>query len=141
MKKPKRVFLLGASGMGMAPLAFFLRGAGVEVEAFDDYFREPLRSQMLEAGVEVLLEPVPHEKPDYIVHSSAINRSDSRLSSFRGTSSKIFKRGDFLAEYSKSFKTVAIVGSHGKTTTTGMLTWALAKEDFSFSYLVGGRFK
>jgi len=141
MKKPKRVFLLGASGMGMAPLAFFLRGAGVEVEAFDDYFREPLRSQMLEAGVEVLLEPVPHKKPDYIVHSSAINRSDSRLASFRGTSSKIYKRGDFLAEYSKSFKTVAIVGSHGKTTTTGMLTWALTKEDFSFSYLVGGRFK
>ena len=41
MKKPQRVFLLGASGMGMAPLAFYLSGAGVEVEAFDDYFRDP----------------------------------------------------------------------------------------------------
>ena len=68
MKKPKRVFLLGASGMGMAPLAFFLRGAGVEVEAFGDYFREPLRTQMSDAGIDVLLEPVPHKKPDYVVH-------------------------------------------------------------------------
>ena len=47
MKKPQE-FLLGASGMGMAPLAFYLSGAGVEVEAFDDYFREPLRTQMEE---------------------------------------------------------------------------------------------
>ena len=36
MNKPERVFLLGASGMGMAPLAFYLRSSGVEVEAFDD---------------------------------------------------------------------------------------------------------
>ena len=94
MKKPKRVFLLGASGMGMAPLAFFLRGAGVEVEAFDDYFREPLRSQMLEAGVEVLLEPVPHKKPDYIV--IRVPSTDRiKTSWFHGTSSKIYKRGDF----------------------------------------------
>ena len=53
----------------------------------------------------------------------------------------MYKRGDFLAEYSKRFKTVAVVGSHGKTTTTGLLTWALTTKDFKFSYLAGGRFK
>jgi UDP-N-acetylenolpyruvoylglucosamine reductase len=141
MTKPKRVFLLGASGMGMAPLAFYLRGAGVEVEAFDDYFREPLRSQMQEAGIKVLMEPVPLETPDCVIRSSAIGSTDSRLSPFRSGSIKIYKRGDFLAEYSKQFKTVAIVGSHGKTTTTGMLSWALSEIGFNFSYLVGGRFK
>lgn len=140
MNKPKRVFLLGASGMGMAPLAFYLCGAGVEVEAFDDHFREPLRTQMEDAGVKVLLEPVPLKKPDYVIRSSAINPLDKRLSSFH-SSVKMYKRGDFLAEYSKRFKTVAVVGSHGKTTTTGLLTWALTQKDFKFSYLAGGRFK
>ena len=127
--------------MGMAPLAFYLSGAGVEVEAFDDYFREPLRTQMEEAGVKVLLEPVPLKKPDCVIRSSAINPTDGRLSSFRSASVKIYKRGDFLAEYSKNFKTVAIVGSHGKTTTSGLLSWALRQINFNFSYLVGGRFK
>ena len=72
--------------MGMAPLAFYLSGAGVEVEAFDDYFREPLRTQMEEAGVKVLLEPVPLKKPDCVIRSSAINPTDGRLSSFRSAS-------------------------------------------------------
>ena len=134
MNKPKRVFLLGASGMGMAPLAFYLCGAGVEVEAFDDHFREPLRTQMEDAGVKVLLEPVPLKKPDYVIRSSAINPSDKRLSSFH-SSVKMYKRGDFLAEYSKKFKTVAVVGSHGKTTTTGLLTWALTQKKISNSLI------
>ena len=100
MKKPERVFLLGAGGMGMAPLAFYLCGAGVEVEAFDDHFKEPLRTQMEEAGVKVLLEPVPLKRPDYVVRSSAISPSDERLSPFR-SSSKIYKRGDFCRVFKK----------------------------------------
>ena len=141
MNKPERVFLLGASGMGMAPLAFYLRSSGVEVEAFDDYFREPLRTQMQDAGIKVLMEPVPLQKPDCVIRSSAISPSDARLSSFRSGSITIYKRGEFLAEYSQGLKTVAIVGSHGKTTTTGMISWALTQVGFDFSYLVGGRFK
>ena len=46
MKKPKRVLLLGAGGMGMAPLALYLKGSGLQVEAYDDRFREPLRSHL-----------------------------------------------------------------------------------------------
>ena len=38
MKRPKKVLLLGAGGMGMAPLALYLKGAGVRVEAYDDCF-------------------------------------------------------------------------------------------------------
>ena len=127
--------------MGMAPLAFYLKGAGIEVEAFDDYFREPLRTQMSDMGVKVLLEPVPLNAPDYVIRSSAITASDPRLASFDSSTTRIYKRGDFLAEYSKSSKTVAVVGSHGKTTTTGLLSWALTQVGFDFSYLVGGRFK
>ena len=46
-----------------------------------------------------------------------------------------------LAHICKSKKVVAVVGSHGKTTTTGMLTWALDQIGFDFSYMVGGRFR
>ena len=46
MRSPKRVLLLGAGGMGMAPLALYLQGAGIQVEAYDDRFREPLRTNL-----------------------------------------------------------------------------------------------
>ena len=67
MKNPKRVLLLGAGGMGMAPLAFYLRGAGIQVEAYDDRFAEPLRSRLLGEGIEVLGEPMPTDEPDCVI--------------------------------------------------------------------------
>jgi len=56
MKRPKKVLLIGAGGMGMAPLALYLRGAGVRVEAYDDRFTEPVRSSLVEQGVHILDE-------------------------------------------------------------------------------------
>jgi hypothetical protein len=69
MKTPKSVFLLGAGGMGMAPLALYLQGAGIQVSAHDENFREPLRSQLSESGIEVLGEPIPAQIPDCIIRS------------------------------------------------------------------------
>ena len=57
MNLPKSAFLLGASGMGMA-LSLYLQGAGIQVSAHDENFREPLRTQLEDAGVEVLVEPI-----------------------------------------------------------------------------------
>ena len=61
MRKPKRVLLLGGGGMGMAPLAHYLSGAGVQVEAHDNRFTEPVRSELLKCGVEILEEPIPRK--------------------------------------------------------------------------------
>ena len=65
MKNAGNVFLLGASGMGMAPLAIYLQGSGLSVEAYDDHFCEPLRKMMQDEGIQVLHEPNPIETPDY----------------------------------------------------------------------------
>ena len=75
MRKPKNVLLLGAGGMGMAPLALYLQGAGLHVEAFDDRFREPLRTQLEESGICVLSEPISIRKPDCVIRSSAVSLS------------------------------------------------------------------
>ena len=95
---------------------------------------------MEEAGVKVLLEPVPLKKPDCVFDQVQLILQTEDFLPFGLPQSKYIKRR-FLAEYSKNFKTVAIVGSHGKTTTSGLLSWALRQINFNFSYLVGGRFK
>ena len=78
--------------MGMAPLAMYLSANGYAVEAFDDFFREPLRAQLEKAGVRIINEPYPLEKPDYVVRSSAVQASDSRLLSFE---TQDIKPGEF----------------------------------------------
>lgn len=140
MKTPKRVLLLGAGGMGMAPLALYLKGAGVQVEAYDDRFREPLRSHLENAGIDVLSEPTPLKNPDCVVRSSAISLDNKLVKNWVTMGVPVFQRGEFLARFIAKKKILAVVGSHGKTTTVGMLCWALEKMNFSFSYLVGGSF-
>ena len=141
MKNPKRVLLLGAGGMGMAPLAFYLRGAGIQVEAYDDRFTEPLRTRLLGEGIEVLGEPIPTGEPDCVIRSSAVSEESSQVSHWIKKGIPVFRRGEFLAKFTAHRKTLAIVGSHGKTTTTGMLVWALDQVGFQCSYLIGGCFR
>ena len=66
--------------MGMAPLAFYLRGAGIQVEAYDDRFTEPLRTRLLGEGIEVLGEPMPTGEPDCVIRSSAVSEESSQVS-------------------------------------------------------------
>ena len=141
MRRPKRVLLLGAGGMGMVPLALYLRGAGVRVEAFDDQFHEPIRSHLIEHGVKLLDELSPIKEPDCIVHSSAINHDESRLKKLKLSGIPFYRRGEFVANLFSRHKIIAVVGSHGKTSVTGKLAWALDLCGFETSHLVGGQFK
>ena len=134
------MFMFGASGMGMAPLACYLAGSGTLVEAYDDNFKEPVYTLLQECGVTVLHEPNPLRKPDLIIRSSAVSEKDPRLIPFKKSLLPIYRRGSFISRFCKSKRVVVIAGSHGKTTTTGMLVWALREVGFSFSYMVGGRF-
>ena len=99
MKTPKRVLLLGAGGMGMAPLALYLKGAGVQVEAYDDRFREPLRSHLENAGIDVLSEPTPLKNPDCVVRSSAISLDNKLVKNWVTMGVPVFQRGEFLARF------------------------------------------
>ena len=141
MKRPRKVLLLGAGGMGMAPLALYLRGAGVRVEAFDHQFREPLRTKLEESGVRILHEPEPHLKPDCVIRSSAIPGNEPIVTAWEDSGVPVYKRGDFLAELFSRKKVIAVVGSHGKTSVAGRIAWALNRLNFPISYLVGAQFR
>jgi UDP-N-acetylenolpyruvoylglucosamine reductase len=140
MKRPRKVLLLGAGGMGMAPLALYLRGAGVRVEAFDHKFREPLRTELENAGVKILHEPEAILTPDCVVRSSAIPADDPMVSEWVNADVPVYKRGEFLSSLFSRKRVIAVVGSHGKTSVAGRIAWALERLNFPCSYLVGAQF-
>jgi len=141
MKRPKKVLLLGAGGMVMSPLALYLRGAGVRVEAYDDCFTEPGKSYLIEKGIHVLDELNPIKVPDCIVHSSAIQKDDKFLLQCENSDIPIYRRGEFLAKLFARHRVIAVVGSHGKTSVSGRLAWVLRECKFEASHIIGAQFQ
>ncbi len=137
---PEAVCLLGIGGMGMAPLAIYLAQAGCQVTGWDDNLLPHVRVLLERYGIEILdTDASMPTSPSLLVRSSAV-REDHPMIQRIGQGVRCLRRGEFLAEISTGKNLVAIVGSHGKTTTTGMLIDMLGDVGFDFSYVLGGLF-
>lgn len=133
------IFLLGAGGMGMLPLALYLKQMGHKPIAYDDAFSEPVKA-ILEALAIPIVKDLPTHSVDTVVYSSAIVSSHPIYQKALALGLPVEKRGAYWARLVASKKLLAVVGSHGKTTTTGILIELLESAGFSFSYMLGGLF-
>lgn len=136
----QRVHLIGAGGMGMAPLGLYLAGLGFKVSGEDDGWNPAVRALLERAGVTVTATGALPDEAQLVVHSSAIaaTHESRRRATARGLPQ--VRRGEMLAEVVKGRKLVAVVGSHGKTTTTAMLITALQRAGFACDWVLGGLF-
>jgi UDP-N-acetylmuramate--alanine ligase len=136
----ERVHLVGAGGMGMAPLGLYLAGLGFKVSGEDDGWNPTVRALLEQAGVAVTATGALPDEAQLVVHSSAIapTHNSRRRATARGLPQ--VRRGEMLAEVVKGRKLVAVVGSHGKTTTTAMLITALQRAGFACDWVLGGLF-
>ncbi|MBR3085084.1 MAG: FAD-binding protein [Kiritimatiellae bacterium] len=129
------VHMVGAGGIGMSGLAILFAGEGRRVSGCDVAFGPSVRKWLADAGVDLLcghspshVEPSP---PDLIVRTPAVRDDNPELAAARRLGVRIMSRGEALAGYAASRATVAVCGSHGKTTTsclTAMLLNALASK-------------
>lgn len=140
MTLPSRILMVGTSGMGMAPLALWLCRAGVEVWGHDDHAQPAVRQMLEEAGTRWLESGGEVPSCDLVVRSSAVAESHPLLQRARAQGTPILRRGEMLAQVARPFRLVAVVGSHGKTTTTAMIVAALQQAGFPCHYIVGGLF-
>ncbi|MGE9296895.1 MAG: UDP-N-acetylmuramate dehydrogenase [Puniceicoccales bacterium] len=136
---PDAAFMLGVGGMGMAPLAIYLAEAGVAVTGWDDGLRPEVAQLLVRHGV-TLSGELP-EKPGLVARSSAIGESHPLYREAINRGARVVRRGELLAEVVAGRKLVAVVGSHGKTTTTGLLIHLLCDAEFDCGYLLGGLFR
>lgn len=136
----QRVHLLGAGGMGMTPLGLYLRARGFAVSADDDAWNPATRAWLERAEVTIV---TPGELPadaELVVFSPAVAATHPlrQLATARGLPQ--VRRGEMLAEVTRDRRLVAVVGSHGKTTTTAMLITALVRARFECGWVLGGLF-
>lgn len=126
----------------MAPLAGWMARAGCSVFGCDDNLQESVRRFLADSGVELrdfmLAEQL--NRFDRIVHSSAVKPDHPLMAAASGLGLETLRRGEMLAEIAASKRLVAVVGSHGKTTTSGMIAHAIRQCDAEVNYIVGGMF-
>lgn len=125
----------GICGMGMSPLAMFLRAGGDEVAGFDDSPNSAVKEMLLSCGVKFCAERAPDFCPDEFIISSALKSAESGLKKIG--CKKFSRRGEALAAIAKSRVLIGVCGSHGKTTTTTLISHAIQKLGLDAGYITG----
>lgn len=137
-----KIHFIGIDGISMSALAAIMQHNGHLVSG-SDLKISPLSQRLIDNGATVFLEQVAKNidevNPDKVVYTAAIKDTNEELIAARKLGIPVLERAEFLgeltAEYSKS---IAVAGSHGKTTTTAMLATALIKGKANPTALVGG---
>lgn len=137
------VHFIGCGGAGMFPLALILIELGYKVSG-SDMKRGANTDILLQRGAEINVghneENLPKEAKTLVVYSSAVPDDNPELSLAHAKGLTCLRRGEMLGCLSQLYKrTVAISGSHGKTTVTGMLAHIMESSGVQAGYMIGGK--
>jgi len=135
----RRLHFVGIGGAGMSGPALVCHELGAEVsgsDRADSSYMERLRAAGLEPAVGHDAANLP-EGADVVV-STAIDEDNPELRLARRRGQTVVHRGELLAELCAEKRLIAIAGTHGKTTTTAMLAWALREVGADPAFFVGG---
>lgn len=138
LSRPLRVHLVGVAGSGMSGLALLLMGMGHRVSGSDRVTTaETERMQGLG-----LRFSSPHtagavEGAELVVYSSAIRPDNSALAAARQKGIRLMRRAECLAAILHTRKGIIVSGTHGKTTTSAMVAYALREAGLRPSHYVG----
>ncbi|MCO5315442.1 MAG: UDP-N-acetylmuramate--L-alanine ligase [Solirubrobacterales bacterium] len=135
----RRLHFIGIGGAGMSGLAAVAHRLGAEVtgsDRTDSSYLERLRNEGLRPEVGHAPENLPEGAE--VVVSTAIWEDNPELALARARDARVIHRSELLAELCRARRTVAVAGTHGKTTTTGMLVHALRELGMDPAFFVGG---
>lgn len=138
LSSPRRIHVVGIGGPGMSPLALLLAGLGHSVTG-SDVRESDVIEQLRSAGIHVALghsADLVHGV-DVVVYSTAIPAHNVELLEAHALGLPVRHRSNLLASLAQSQDTIGIAGTHGKTTTSALLTAMLQEGKKSPSCIIG----
>ena len=144
----KKYFFIGIGGIGMSSIAQYLYEKGNTILGYDASENRSVKI-LIKKGVEVINKLSLERIPDYmkeedviVVYTPAIPDDNIFLKYFRSNGNNpIFKRSEILGEISKQSKCIAVAGTHGKTTTTAIISHLFHSSGIHFKAFIGGIMK
>ena len=131
---------IGIGGIGMGTLAKLLLSHGVRVSG-SDVRENDMCGDLRVRGADV---HIGHSREhigrdvDYVIFSSAVKKDNPELLEAHARNIPIVKRGQLLAELMEGHLTITVAGSHGKTTTTSMVSHMLIRAGLDPTTAIGG---
>ena len=144
MVKEDTYYFIGIGGIGMSSIAKYLGANNFKVGGYDltkTDITETLEKNGIEINYKDELNSIPSQFTNQdviVIFTPAITTKNRQLGFFKSQGNPIFKRAEFLGILTKKFKTIAIAGTHGKTTTAAIVTHLFYKTRQSFTAFVGG---
>jgi UDP-N-acetylmuramate--alanine ligase len=139
-KKIKNIYFLGIGGIGMSALARYFNNNGVKVSGYDKT-PTPLTDQLVNEGIAVhFVDDIKYipKKVDLVIYTPAIPKEHKEFIYLKEKGYDLHKRAEILGQIVQDCYTIAVSGTHGKTTITSMIAHILkqsGKDVFSF---IGG---
>ncbi|TYP75852.1 UDP-N-acetylmuramate--L-alanine ligase [Aquimarina intermedia] len=141
----KNIYFIGIGGIGMSALARYFRFSGKAVAGYDKT-PTPLISELQELGITIqfndLVVSVPqkflNKEDTLVVYTPAVPKDHVQLNYFKEKGFNVKKRAEVLGIITKGTFTLAVAGTHGKTTTTTILAHLLKASGAKVTAFLGG---
>lgn len=142
LSTPRSVHLIGIGGAGMAAIAEVLHGHGHTVSG-SDLTPSAAFARLVDMGITAV---VGHDAanvgtPDIVCRSTSIPDSNVEVLEFEQRGGRVLRRGELLTAMTAPYRTVAVAGTHGKTTTSSMLAVIADAAGADPTYIIGGDVK
>lgn len=138
--KIRKIHFVGIGGIGMSGIAEVLHNMGFTVTGSDIAEGSSVK-RLKSLGIEVFIGHKSEniQDVDVLVYTSAVNDDNPELVHANDNYIPVIKRGEMLAELMRMKKSIAIAGSHGKTSTTSMVAEIFNHAELDPTVVIGGR--
>tara|TARA_B110001452_G_scaffold251022_1_gene239713 strand:+ start:220 stop:1566 length:1347 start_codon:yes stop_codon:yes gene_type:complete len=140
-------YFIGIGGIGMSSIARYLFLQGASVFGYDKT-RSAVTNSLEELGVTIVydaavtaLPTAVSSKESLVVYTPAVSEEHPQLNFFIKQGNKVVKRAKLLGDLTRDTICLAVAGTHGKTTTTAILTHLFEQSNASYTAFVGGIFQ
>ncbi len=145
LKPQSHIHLLGICGTAMASLAGLLKSKGFYVTGSDSNPYPPMSTQLEKLGIEILKpyskKNIYHygKKPDFCVIGNVISQSNEEAQEVIKEEIPFSSLPEIIGDYIiDQRESIVVAGTHGKTTTTSLLSWVAENENLKPGFLIGG---
>ena len=142
MRRINRIHFVGIGGSGMSGIAEVMLSLGYQVQG-SDLRSNPLVERLKAQGATVFIghDRANIRNSDAVVVSSAVDESNPEVAAAREVLMPVVQRAEMLAELMRFRYSIAVAGTHGKTTTTSLIASVLAEGGLDPTFVIGGRLK
>lgn len=136
----KKLYFLGIGGIGMSALARYFASAGVRIAGYD---KTPtsLTQELIREGMEIHFDDDPGSidpKTDMVIYSPAVPEETNEFRRIRELALPLKKRAEVLGMITSGRRTIAVAGTHGKTSISSMIAHVLHQAGIPMTALIGG---